>query len=70
MPIGVPIEGIRAYALGASDRHLAEVGVPREVYFLGEFIAGGYLGLPEESSCAFGQMASWRTHAPEDAQGK
>eukprot|EP00929_Paragymnodinium_shiwhaense_P069361 TRINITY_DN3498_c0_g2_i3.p1 TRINITY_DN3498_c0_g2~~TRINITY_DN3498_c0_g2_i3.p1 ORF type:complete len:1779 (-),score=388.08 TRINITY_DN3498_c0_g2_i3:198-5534(-) len=54
VPIGVPIAGIRVYALaGDGGVRLAEVNNPGEIYFAGLFIARGYLGLPGQTAQVF-----------------
>ena len=45
MPIGEPMEGSRI--LICSSGGLAGIGEPGEIYFGGDFIARGYLGMPE-----------------------
>ena len=45
MPIGEPMEGSRI--LICSSGGLAGVGEPGEIYFGGDFIARGYLGMPQ-----------------------
>eukprot|EP00928_Gymnodinium_smaydae_P013182 TRINITY_DN14818_c0_g1_i1.p1 TRINITY_DN14818_c0_g1~~TRINITY_DN14818_c0_g1_i1.p1 ORF type:complete len:1772 (-),score=385.57 TRINITY_DN14818_c0_g1_i1:42-5357(-) len=53
VPIGKPIDGIRAYALAGEAMRLAEVNTPGEIYFAGQFIARGYLGLPGQTAQVF-----------------
>jgi non-ribosomal peptide synthetase component F len=48
VPIGKPIDGIRAYSL--AQGRLAEINVPGEVHFAGRFIARGYLGCPRQQN--------------------
>ncbi|CAE7722591.1 mycC [Symbiodinium sp. CCMP2592] len=84
MPIGEPMEGSRI--LICSSGGLAGVGEPGEIYFGGDFIARGYLGMPELTEEKFvldrflgaegtklyasGDLARWRESGILDFLGR
>ncbi|CAE7501149.1 mycC [Symbiodinium sp. CCMP2456] len=84
MPIGEPMEGSRI--LICSSGGLAGVGEPGEIYFGGDFIARGYLGMPQLTEEKFvldrflgaegtklyasGDLARWRESGILDFLGR
>lgn len=62
VPIGAPIDGARVLTL--TQGHLAEVNIPGEIHWAGQFIARGYLGQPSLTESVFKKDAIFSDRYP------